>query len=955
MSRISEGGLPFDAAPEEPSPPSAAPPLPDAPDVPEVPDAPPDHPARAAAVDPTRNIVLEASAGTGKTTVLVTRYLNLLRAGVDPANILAITFTRQAAAEMRERIVAELRADARSSEEGAERWTRLRDRLGEIAISTIDAFCFSLLHEFPLEADLDPGFGLADETEIPNIIRRSVEQALGAGTQAAKRDPDLAMLLAQIGPWRIRAALTELLRRRLGAETTIRRFLAGTPRDLTAAHACRAAVSRLAARLGGPDGVLGRLLADGPDAGPFPVIARDVADLGALAERDPVRIRAALDRCRMYFLTRQGKPRKRMTDARLPGSGPRARRFRAAAVEAAPIVHEALARFDRDINLVMARGVQRLFSIAVDAYRRQLDARALLDFSDLLERAVALLRRMDEFARSRFRLESRYHHVLVDEFQDTSPLQWELVSLLVQSWGEGAGLVHDAKLPPSVFVVGDRKQSIYRFRDADVAVLDDAADAVAALREAEEGAAPGAGDGAAAGQDGPDPAARAGSGGVRQSITNSFRAVPALLAFLNDLFAAVPKVSGRRDAFRFDERDRFPVDAPMVAAPDDPVVAVAVAGSVEATAGLVAGEVSRLLDTGRVRDRRTGAPRRPDPSDIAILFRSRQSHREFERALNARGIQTCVYKGLGFFDTDEIKDVRALIRYLADPRSELRAAALLRSRFIGISDAALAALAGQLAAVLLDETPPAAASAFDVHDRAVLDLARDTVPDWIGLVDRLPPAEVLDRILAASAYSVELRDGHPAQARENVKKIRSLVRRVQNRGYATMAHVADHIDHLSGDVSNAVVDAFDAVNLMTVHAAKGLEFPIVMLVDLGRGTGLAGAAIRVATDTAGEPWVGVSPYRTPADQEERFRDLEETKRLLYVAATRARDRLYLSAVVNDTGAVACNPGSLAEALPQPLVDLMARAATARGAIRWTGPSRQSHLVAIVGRGQELAP
>ncbi|MXZ72467.1 MAG: AAA family ATPase [Acidobacteria bacterium] len=934
MSRISEGGLPFDAAPDEPSPAPAAPP---------GPDAPPDRAARAAAVDPTRNIVLEASAGTGKTTVLVTRYLNLLRAGIDPINILAITFTRQAAAEMRERIVGELRADALGSEEGAERWARLRDRLGEISISTIDAFCFSLLHEFPLEADLEPGFGLADETEMPNIVRQAVEQALGAGTRMAKSDADLAMLIAQIGPWRIRVALTELLRRRLAAETTIRRFLAGTPRDLTAAQACRFAVTRLAARMEGADGVLGRLLADGPDAGPFAVIARDIADLDTLAERGPVRIRAALDRCRAYFLTQQGTPRKRVTDAHLSGSGPRARRFRAAAVEAAPIMHDVLGRFDRDINLVMARGVHQLFTIAVDAYRRQLDARALLDFSDLLERAVALLRRMDEFARSRFRLESRYHHVLVDEFQDTSPAQWELVSLLVQSWGEGAGLVHDATLPPSVFVVGDRKQSIYRFRDADVAVLDDAANAVAALRE------PDGGDASAAGPGARESASRATSPDVRQSISNSFRTVPPLLAFLNDLFAAVPKVPGRRDAFRFDERDRFPVDAPAVTAADEPVVAVAVADSVEGTADLVAGEVSRLLETGSVRDRRTGVPRRPVPTDVAILFRSRQSHREFERAINARGIQTCVYKGLGFFDTDEIKDVRALIRYLADPRSELRAAALLRSRFIGISDAALAALRGKLAAALLDGTLPAAALDFDAHDRTVLDLARDTVPGWIGLVDRLPPAEVLDRVLAMSAYSIELGEGHPAQARENVKKIRNLVRRVQNRGYATMAHVADHIDHLSGDVSNAVVDAFDAVNLMTVHAAKGLEFPIVMLVDLGRGTGLSGAAIRVATDTAGKPWVSVSPYRTPADQEERLRDLEETKRLLYVAATRARDRLYLSAVLDDAGAIACNPGSLAEALPAPLVDLIAHAATVRDTVRWTGTSGQPHRLAVVDR------
>ena len=106
----------------------------------------------------------------------------------------------------------------------------------------------------------------------------------------------------------------------------------------------------------------------------------------------------------------------------------------------------------------------------------------MLDFSDLLQRALDLLRRMDEFAQSRYRLESRYHHVLVDEFQDTSRAQWELVSLLVQSWGEGFGLVHDAPVPPSVFVVGDRKQSIYGFRDADVGVLQDAGAYVETLR-----------------------------------------------------------------------------------------------------------------------------------------------------------------------------------------------------------------------------------------------------------------------------------------------------------------------------------------------------------------------------------------------------------------------------------------------------------------------------------------
>ena len=126
-----------------------------------------DADARRLAIDPTRNVALEASAGTGKTRVLVDRYIGLLLAGVKPRHILAVTFTRKAAAEMRQRILQEL---ARRHTEGAisgELWREIRETLGEIAISTIDAFCLTLLREFPLEADVDPGFDLADETETP--------------------------------------------------------------------------------------------------------------------------------------------------------------------------------------------------------------------------------------------------------------------------------------------------------------------------------------------------------------------------------------------------------------------------------------------------------------------------------------------------------------------------------------------------------------------------------------------------------------------------------------------------------------------------------------------------------------------------------------------------------------------------------------------------------------------
>src|SRR5690349_16203814 len=176
-----------------------------------------DADARRAAVDPSQNVVLEASAGTGKTRVLVERYVNLLLAGVDPDNILAITFTRKAAAEMRQRIVERLREAGRLSQIDAARWRDLRDRMSDIAISTIDAFCLSLLREFPLEADVDPGFALADETEVPRLVEEALDRALRIARARARDDDDVALVFAQLGEVRLRAGLRALLDRRLVA------------------------------------------------------------------------------------------------------------------------------------------------------------------------------------------------------------------------------------------------------------------------------------------------------------------------------------------------------------------------------------------------------------------------------------------------------------------------------------------------------------------------------------------------------------------------------------------------------------------------------------------------------------------------------------------------------------------------------------------------------------------
>jgi ATP-dependent exoDNAse (exonuclease V) beta subunit len=884
---------------------------------PNTPDAElPDAAARRHAVDPSQNIVLEASAGTGKTRVLVERYVNLLRAGVEPDHILAITFTRKAAAEMRQRIIDRLKEASRLSELDAARWREVRDRLGDIAVSTIDAFCLSLLREFPLEADVDPAFDLADDTEVPRLVGESLDQAFRICRGIAREDDDVALVFAQLGERRLRSGIGALLDRRLVAPQALRRFLESGPRDLTAAKACQSAAARLRDAFGGVRDGLDAFLGDGPTRHPqFAMLADDLRQLCRAPSPqhpvpNPAAFRALIDRLRAYFLTQDGKPR----GDRFAGTGFTAdhcpspdawKRHRAAASQIAPAVADAIRAFRRDLNAVMARGVWRIFAVALQQYQHTLDAHALLDFSGVLERAIKLLKDMDEFAESRLRLEARHRHVLVDEFQDTSRAQWELVRQLVKSWGEGFGAAADA-IPPSIFIVGDRKQSIYGFRDADVAMVDHAAAFIGALR--------------------PD-------GRPRQAITVSFRSAPEILAFVNDVFAAIVEGEAgaareRSDAFRYGDSDRFPVatsaasSAPGAGEPvpagtpdlDAPVRFV-VGDTVQAAADRVADEIVRVLSgAATVRDRATGVRREARAADVAILFRSRDSHRDFEAALDRRGVQTYVYKGLGFFDSDEVQDAVAILRYLADPLSSLRAATLLRSRVVRLSDAAVARLGSAAAAAILSGPLPAVAELGE-EDRGVLDLLRGAVPRWLSWVDHLAPSELLDAVLRESAYAFELRGPRRRQARENLKKLRGMIRRAQNRGYATLGRIADHLERLAvGDESNAAIDAIDAVSLMTVHAAKGLEFPIVFVVNMGRGTGGARAPIRVTDAVDGDASVAIADYQSEADEDAQAREREETKRLLYVALTRARDRLYLSATVKD-GVYRTGRGSLGEVLP----------------------------------------
>ena len=382
---------------------------------------------------------------------------------------------------------------------------------------------------------------MADETEVPRLVDEALDRALRTCRSVAREDEHVALVFAQLGDRRARAGLAGLLARRIVAPTILGRYLSSGPRDLTVHDAARRGAESLLAVFESMRGGLDRFLETGPLHPSFRLLLRQLRDLeagvGAAAEVDPAAVQESFRQSPRTLSDSGGGASQASADEVQEGAFASTADWQThkdLVVGHAHAVLEAHKTWRRDLNALVSRGVWRMFRIAEREYRRTLDSRALLDFPDVLLKTIDLLRQMEEFAQSRFRLESRYHHVLVDEFQDTSRAQWELVSLLVQAWGEGAGLAHVGALPPSIFIVGDRKQSIYGFRDADVSLFREAGEYMRNLR-------PG--------------------GDVRRSISRSFRSVPPLLSFVNDLCDAVAKLPDRRDAFVYEEEDRFPVDA----------------------------------------------------------------------------------------------------------------------------------------------------------------------------------------------------------------------------------------------------------------------------------------------------------------------------------------------------------------------------------------------------------
>ncbi|PWB55956.1 MAG: DNA helicase [Nitrosomonadales bacterium] len=887
------------------------------------------------ALDPRRSVVIEACAGSGKTWLLVSRILRQLLAGAQPGEILAITFTRKAAQEMQARLLEWLNVLALQPEEKVREFLRQR-ALSEheieallpearnlmervltaepaLTINTFHGWFLQLLQRAPLGDGSVGNFSLLDQTAAlqeeawQNFAEDLAEQAGGDPGASA-----LQSLFREYGLSNTRALLLGFVAKR--AEWWA--YTAGQ------ADPVAYAVERVRAELDvDPElDVLAGLWQDAMLAGNLDeyarllglntatdqAYARQLADAARLP--DP---RQRFERIWQVCFTGEDKARSRKIRKSPPkelGAAGDARlvelhEWICSRLDAArdQLTAQAAYRFNRDGLLCGAA--------LLAAYQQIKEERQMLDFADVEWRVFQLLSRSEHAEYMQCKLDSRYQHILLDEFQDTNPLQWQVM----QSWLSAYGAAGNR---PTVFLVGDPKQSIYRFRRAEPRLFQIAAQDLAR-------------DFAAA----------------RLAQDTSRRSAPEVIKAVNKVFAAQPDFSGFRE-HAWHHGDLPGAIAVLPLAEKDIAVSVSEDGLElrnplqqarvededarhEREAEQVAEKISAMAGKWQVMDEKTG-PRPAEYRDFMLLVRGRTWLASYERKLRAARIPYLSSRQGGLLDTLECGDLVALLEFLATPFADLKLAQVLRSPIFGCSDEDLMQLAspGELDSTL----PMERREGFNWWQRLrqlddetlspSLQQARSRLQSWQEVADRLPVHDLLDRIYFEGEVLARYRSAVPEATAEavqaNLHAFIELALNMDSGRYPSLARFINEVAALrrapeqESPDEGLIGDGGNAVRILTVHGAKGLEAPIVWLLDANTAPRNDGG-YRVLLD-----W----PPEAPAPRyfsllshtgelarahkrlvnEEQEHARRENLNLLYVALTRARQMFIVSGCASSRGA-----------------------------------------------------
>ena len=873
------------------------------------------------AADPQRNAVVRASAGVGKTYLLVTRLVRLLLAGARPDAILAITFTRKAAAEMQTRLGERLlelaaaddeqlprllqhmglRADASTLARARQLYETLLCAEQTVRATTFHAFCQDILRRFPLEADVPPGFELVETTAL------LVDEAWEALYSEASRQPDgeLAQALEELmdtcnGLDNLRQALQQFLAHRSDWWA----FCEQAPHP--AAHA--EAVLEQALGIGLEDDALAPLrqadaIAELTDfatllgrhhSKSFQSAARALADALASGEAETL-----LEACRQALLTKDGKPRSYKASKSLQKSlgGEQAlARFQQLHQNALARLQSVQEHVNAQQTLRRNRAWYRAGQALLEHYQRLKREQRLLDFADLEWKAYQLLRRDDNAQWVQYKLDQRIEHLLVDEFQDTNPTQWRLLLPLLEEMAQS-----DAQRPRSVFLVGDEKQSIYGFRRADPALFEHA-----------------------------DTWLRRHMQAQAFPMSKSRRSASAIMDIVNQTFgqSSLGRLLGDFQPHQtFQEHLPGLVELlPLIPRPERPAKEEPphelrnplqqprrqdTTSMDELEARQVAEKIRQLLAQGPPVG--SGAQRHElTAGDIMVLMRSRKHAPHMERALREAGIP---YLGMDrgtLLSSQEVDDVLALLNLLGMPFDNLALAQVLRSPIFGCGDEDLVRLA-QAGQHGRDWLQRLAALAPELSATHPLRQAWQSLQAWRDLAGRLPVHDLLDHIIHQGQVIERYRAAYPPHLRQraeaNLGRLLELALEIDSGRYPSMGRflaalkqLRQHGDEAPDEASPA---SQQAVRLLTIHAAKGLESPVVFLIGTGarpRSRSHYQALVNWPTAQARPSHFLLTGTRAGHDRLSREllalqqqREWQESANLLYVAMTRARQRLYISA------------------------------------------------------------
>ncbi|MBU0594726.1 MAG: UvrD-helicase domain-containing protein [Gammaproteobacteria bacterium] len=910
------------------------------------------------ALDPSRSVVIEACAGSGKTWLLVSRILRLLLAGAKPGEILAITFTRKAAQEMQARLLEWLNVLALRPEDEVREFLRQRaldaheidailpearnllERVltaePALTINTFHGWFLQLLQRAPLGEGSVGNFSLLDQTAA---LQEEAWQNFAEDLAAqADGDPAAAALQALFREYGLANTRTLLL----GFVAKRAEWWAYTAGE---ADPVAYAVERVRIELDvDPEqDVLAELWLDTVLAGWLVEYASILGENSPTDQKLAMQLvdSLALENAHQRFeqiwavcFTKTGTPRARnpsSTQAKRLGADKEMRlfEFHQQLCFALYEAHDRLAaqaayRFNRDGLLCGAA--------LLAAYQRLKEARQMLDFADVEWRVFQLLSRSEDAEYMQYKLDSRYKHILLDEFQDTNPLQWQVM----QSWLSAYGAAGNR---PSVFLVGDPKQSIYRFRRAEPRLFQIAAEDLAR-------------DFAVA----------------RLEQDTSRRSAPAVITAVNRVFAEQPDFSGFREHACHHE-DLPGAIALMPLAEKNLASAGSEGGLVlrnpllqpreededvrhEQEAEQVAEQISAMVGKSQIMDEKTG-PRPAEYRDFMLLVRGRTWLASYERKLRAARIPYLSSRQGGLLDTLECSDLVALLEFLVTPFADLKLAQVLRSPIFGCSDGDLMLLATPTspnlplspARSVPAESGSTAARSGEAGEEPLvspltrgeqgglglswwqrlrqldgeilspsLQQARALLRSWQALADRLPVHDLLDRIYfegnVLARYLAAVPEAMAGAVQANLRAFIELALNMDSGRYPSLARFINEVAALRrapGQESpdeGLIGDGGNAVRILTVHGAKGLEAPIVWLLDANtapRNDGGYRVLLNWPPQAPAPQYFALLSHKAElARAHERHvnEELEHARRenlnLLYVAMTRARQMFIVS-------------------------------------------------------------